>query len=92
LRPEPGFSGQNTSWTWLLRATIRPFQKIFLQNLVTKFQGNVIQDGRHPKKTPSFFGVFKILPTPQKKIIHLQNNYILWNMLFSHEKKQFGTL
>jgi hypothetical protein len=27
-----------------------------------------------------------------KKIIHLQNNYILWNMLFSHEKKQFGTL
>jgi hypothetical protein len=26
------------------------------------------------------------------KIIHLQNNYILWNMLFSHEKKQFGTL
>jgi hypothetical protein len=27
-----------------------------------------------------------------KKIINLQNNYILWNMLFSHEKKQFGTL
>jgi hypothetical protein len=24
------------------------------------------------------------------KFLHLQNNYILWNMLFSHEKSSLG--